>query len=128
VPFGLVALAETNDGIAWLVYAYTKADITLQYGIDTADQLCMESPTSATSATELHVVRAPLDGVTPPKEVMTLPIDSIDQSLGGSELQTNERSLDARAFGTDLAIAFHASTTGYTGKARVLRIDTTTLQ
>lgn len=118
---GAYALAWTDDGVAWLAYVVTQLDqqvgFTLMGQGDGPPPYCARGVVTDASKATLHLVRVALDG-TAPKEVLSMPIQR--PAVSGANF------VDARGFGTDLAIGV---TTGWADPfaVRVLRVDTTML-
>jgi hypothetical protein len=125
------ALAWTADGTGWLAYVVTHYDKQLHFTLDppcTNVESCGLGPecsewvdADATSYV-LHLARVPSGGGLA-SDVLSVPVASpVIASLDGV---SGVRTLDARGFGTNLAIGILTGDSSGNGTARVLRIDTT---
>jgi hypothetical protein len=129
VENGSFALAWTADGIGWLAYVVTHYDKQEHFTLAPpcppdpgcgGQTLCSTWTDTDATFYELHLARVPFDG-TPASDVMTVPL----AGPSASGLGDGARTLDARAFGTSLAVGILLNGFRAGGSARVLRIDTT---
>ncbi len=125
---GSFSLAWTDDGVAYLAYVITTYDQDITYSLqgDPGIEDCWPNVASDKSTGTLHLVRVTFDG-SPPKEVLTMPVERPGGGDAFSDINSSVRVLDARAFGHDLAIGLRTGWVGTPHAVRVLRLDTTGL-
>jgi hypothetical protein len=116
---GALAMAWTDDGVAWLAYVVASYDFVLTWSGGGGD--CAPSVQSDHSTAVLHLLHVPLDG-TPPAEVLTVPVAPPAGTVGAA--------VNMSAFGSDLAIGMaegYGRLEGSVSSMRVLRIATSEL-
>ncbi len=125
---GAYALARTDDGNVWLAYVVTALDQTIDWSVqgDPGAGFCAGDVGKDSSQGTLHLVRVPADG-SAPAEVLAMPIDRPGGQDAFSDLNQSVRFVDARGFGTDLAVGVRTGWVGGPFAVRVLRLDTTRL-
>ncbi len=120
------ALSWTADGTGWLAYVVTHYDKQVHFTVsvpcsspDGCDPTpgCGEWVDSDNTLYMLHLARVPFDG-TPAHDVLSVPVASPNIANAPS------RTVDARAFGTNLAIGIGTIDATNRPSIRVMRIDT----
>ena len=123
---GAFALAWTSDGVAWLAYAVTAFDQQIGYSLqgDPGLGTCVGNVQSDSSTATLHLARVALDGTTAPKDVMTMPVERPGNGDVFGDLNASVRFIDARGFGSSLALGLRTGLVGSPSAIRVLRLET----
>lgn len=121
-----LSLARTSDGVGWLVWVETHLDQTLEFTEACQDEIgcyCNQTVTRDDSFGVLKVARVPLDG-TGATEVLAQRVDPlalVDLFIGWSD---TPRAIDARAFGSSLAIGLRTQAPGSGPiSVRTLRVE-----
>lgn len=122
------ALAWTDEGVAYLAYVITTHDQQIGYSLqgDPGVEDCWGNVESDSSKGTLHLVRVRFDD-SAPEEVLTMPIERPAGVDAFSDFNSSVRFLDARAFGSELAIGLRTGWVTEPHAVRVLRIDTSKL-